>query len=228
MIYESVDATKFGYSNSFYILEFEDILRGVVVCSNHINLSGITLPNDENKIRNIIVKNFLKVESFKKAHFNLASYHFDYEVIENEGRTDIRILPIKTYINDEAYFIIECKRLDNKNLLGITGLNAEYVKNGICRFVTGYYSSYYGINGMIGFVVEDIDIDTNVININSLLGKDLTNDKNEQVNAYPIQEIEPIEIIEDFKYSYKSTHKAINQKEIDLYHLMLNFSNIIQ
>lgn len=228
MMFENIDTTKFGYSSSFYINEFEDILRGIIVCYNCINSSDLSLPNNENEIRNIMLKDYLKVESFKKAHFNLASYHFDYETIENTGRADIRILPVNPYINDEAYYIIECKRLKNQNLTGMTGLNAEYVQNGICRFVTGYYSSYFGINGMIGFVVESFEIDKNITHINSFLNKDLTNDRGENVNAMPIQEIKPIEISEDFKYSYTSTHQTVSQNEITLYHLMFNFSKQIQ
>ena len=227
-MFENINATNFGYSSSFYINEFEDILRGIIVCSNCINSSEIALSNNENEIRNIMLKDYLKVESFKKAHFNLASYHFDYETIENTGRADIRILPVNPYVTDEVYYIVECKRLNNQNLTGVTGLNAEYVKNGICRFVTGYYSSYFGINGMIGFVVDNLDIDNNITCLNSFLNKDLTNDREENVNAMPIQEIKAIEISEDFKYSYTSTHQTVSQNEITLYHLMFNFSKQTQ
>ncbi len=228
MMFENINAANFGFSSSFYLNEFEDILRGIIVCSNCINSSGVALPNDENKIRDVMLLKYLKNESFKNAHFNLASYHFDYETIENTGRADIRILPINKYINDEAYYIIECKRLNNQNLKGSTGLNAEYVQNGICRFVTSYYSSYFRINGMIGFVVDNLDIDNNITCLNLFLNKDLTNDRQENVNAMPIQEIKPIEISEDFKYSYTSTHQTVSLNEITLYHLMFNFSKQIQ
>ena len=228
MMFENINATKFGYSSSFYINEFEDILRGIIVCSHWINSSGVALTNNENEIRNVMLNNYLKVESFKKAHFNLASYHFDYETIENTGRADIRILPVNPYINDDAYFIIECKRINNQNTLGQTGLNAEYVKNGICRFVTGYYTSYFGINGLIGFIVEDIEIDKNVTHINTLLNQDLTNDRGVIVKAMPIQEIKPILISEGFNYSYTSAHQVSSQNKIVLYHLMLDFSKNIQ
>lgn len=228
MMFENIDTAKFAYSSLFYKNEFEDILRGIIVCYNWINSSDKKLPNNENEIRNVLLKDFLKVESFKKTYFNLASYHFDYETIENTGRADIRILPVNPYINDEAYYIIECKKLNNQNLGGETGLNAEYVKNGVCRFVTGYYSSYFGINGMIGFVVDDLDIDKNTAHINSFLNEDLTNDRGEKVNAKPIQEIKPIEIYDEFKYSYTSTHQVDSENEITLYHLMFNFSKQIQ
>jgi hypothetical protein len=224
MMFESLDASSYYYSSSFYQNEFEDILRGIIVCYNCINSSRLSLPNDENEIRDVMLNNYLKVEHFKREHFNLANYHFDYETIEKTGRADIRILPVNPYINDKAYYIIECKRLDNQNLTGITGLNAEYTKNGICRFVTEYYTSFFGINGMIGFVVENFDIDKNIVHINSFLNQDLTNAKGENVNAMPVQEITPIEISADFNYSFKSTHKTTVQNEIVLYHLMFDFS----
>ncbi|MBG0783072.1 MAG: hypothetical protein H0S84_12450 [Bacteroidales bacterium] len=227
-MFENIDASIFNYSFSFYQNEFEEILRGIIVCYKCINSSGLSLKNNENDIRDAMLNNYLKVEHFKREHFNLVNYHFDSETIENTGRADIRILPVNPYINDKAYYIIECKRLNNQNLTGMTGLNAEYVKNGICRFVTGYYSSYFGINGMIGFVVENFEIDKNITHINSFLNKNLTNDRGKNVNAMPIQKIKPIEISEDFKYSYTSTHQTVSQNEITLYHLMFNFSKQIQ
>lgn len=227
-MFKNINATNFGYNSTFYLNEFEDILRGIVLCYQCINSSEVTLPNNENEIRNIMLKDYLKVESFKKAHFNLANYHFDYETIENIGRADIRILPVNPYINDESYYIIECKRVDNQNVTGITGLNAEYVKNGICRFVSGYYSSYFRINGMIGFVVENFDFDKNITNINSFLNNNLINDRGENVNTMFTREIKVIELSKDFKYSYTSTHQTVSQNEIILYHLMFNFSAQMQ
>jgi hypothetical protein len=81
---------------------------------------------------------------------------------------------------------------------------------------------------MIGFVVENFEIDKNITHINSFLNKNLTNDRGKNVNAMPIQKIKPIEISEDFKYSYTSTHQTVSQNEITLYHLMFNFSKQIQ
>lgn len=228
MMFESISATNFKHSGSFYTNEFEDILRGMIVCYQCIYSSRVKLPNDENEIRNVMLKDYLKVKSFKESHFNLANYQFDLETIENSGRTDIRILKVNPYIDDYEYFVIECKRLNSKNLSGTTSLNSEYVKNGICRFVSGYYSSYFGLNGMIGFVVDDLDIVNNITNLNSFLHKDLINEKQETVNAKAVQEIKQIELYESFRYSYTSTHKTSSEREITLYHLMFDFSNNIQ
>lgn len=228
MMFENLDASSFNYSFAYYQKEFEKVLSGVIMCYNCINLSEISLPNNENEIRDIMLDNYLKVDSFKRAHFNLANYHFDYETVENRGRADIRILPVNPYLEDKAYYIIECKRLDSKKTKRISGLNAEYVKNGVCRFVTGYYSSHFSINGMIGFVIEDIDIDENRHHINSFFDKNLINDRKEQVNANITQKMEPTVINPEFKYSYTSKHRLSNQNEIVLYHLMFDFSKNIQ
>ncbi|GAQ13479.1 hypothetical protein MODO_1134 [Myroides odoratimimus] len=228
MIFTELNAAGYEHNITFYQNEFEDILRGIIVCYNNICSSNITLPNDENEIRNVILRNYLKNNSFKKANFNLSNYHFDYETIENKGRADIRILPINPYLDDHAYYIIECKRLRNQNLNGTTGLNAEYVKNGVCRFVTDYYSSYFSTNGMIGFVVDDMCIDKNIYNLNSLLIQDLINDRKETVNAKLSQEMISIKLSNEFDYSYKSKHKLSTQNEVTLYHLMFNFSTEIQ
>lgn len=227
-MFKNLDASNFNYNSAFYQNEFEKVLLGVIMCYNCINFSEVSLPNDENKIRDIMLNKYLKVESFKRAHSNLANYHFDYETVENRGRADIRILPINPYLGDKAYYIIECKRLDNKNTKGISGLNAEYVKNGVCRFVTDYYSSYFNINGMIGFVVEGVNIDENRHHINSFFDKNLINDKKEQVNAITIQKMEQIVINPDFKYSYTSKHRLADQNEVVLYHLIFDFSKNIQ
>jgi len=228
MRYTKLSATGYEYSAAFYQKEFEDILRGIIVCCRNICSSDISLPNNENEIRNIIIRDYLKIEDFKRAHFNLSKYHFDYETVENYGRADIRILPVNPYLNDHAYYVIECKRLDRRNLKGATGLNAEYVKNGICRFVTGYYSSYFKINGMIGFFVESMLFEENINNLNTLLSENLINDKGDTVNASHLQEITPTNIIPDFNFSYISTHRINDQDNLILYHLMIDFSKNIQ
>lgn len=228
MKFTELNASGYQHNAAFYQSEFEDILRGIIVCYDEIYASGIQLPNDENKIRDVMLNNYLKKEDFKRKNSNLSDYHFDMETIENEGRADIRILPVNPYIEDEAYYIIECKRIDSKNLIGNSGLNAEYIKNGICRFTSEYYSSYFRINGMIGFVVEKLDIGQNVLNINSILNKDFINDRNIKVNAHVLKKITPVSLSSGFKYSYTSEHQASKHGTISLYHLMFNFSNNIQ
>lgn len=226
MMFKDINATNFDYCTPFYINEFEDILRGIIVCYQCINSSEVKLPNDENGIRNCILTKYLKEQEFKERH-KLTNYLFIAEQPINEGRVDISVFS-RNQLDIDTFYVIECKRLNNQNLSGTTGLNSEYVKNGICRFVSDYYPSHFGINGMIGFVVDNLDIDSNIANLNSFLNKDLINDKKETVNAKAVQEIKQIELYESFRYSYTSTHKTRSEREITLYHLMFDFSNNIQ
>jgi hypothetical protein len=226
---ELLNASGYPFASTDYRKEFEKILSKIIVCYNLMIVDNISLTNDENYIRDILLINYLNDNPTRKK-IELTDFLFDREVPEGKslGRTDIKIQTLNTFQDTSAYYIIECKKLKNQNLTGIAGLNAEYVKNGICRFVTNYYSSYFGINGMIGFVVDNLDIDNNIACLNSLLHNDLTNGKGENVNAMPIQGLKPIEISEDFKYSYTSIHQTVSQNEITLYHLMFNFSKQIQ
>ena len=107
----------------------------------------LKLPNDENKIRSIMLEEYINKQ---KVPHNMLGYKFELEVPENYagngkyiGRVDIRSLLKSDFEKDDAYYIVECKRID-----GSADLNKKYVKEGVARFVTGKYSSYYGRNIM--------------------------------------------------------------------------------
>ncbi len=229
MTNKELDASGFEDSELFWRNEFFSILNGVITCYNRLVSSGIVFNKNikENDIRDRMLDGYLKKQAFKESNYNLQFFHFDAEAKEDHGKTDIRILPIKNYVNDNAYYIIECKLLKSINPKGISGLNAKYVKDGICRFTTNYYSSYYSLNGMIGFVIDNMNIDENVKNINFLLDKDFVNDKKRTVNARPLRYIAKVPLTSDFEFSYSSSHQVDEQKTIDLFHLMFNFSNNI-
>ena len=168
-----LDASSFNYSQTRKDLYLEFVLTKCIIVYNTILNSGISLVNDENLIRDEFLK-YLQDFDFKVKN-ELRNLKFDKETVENTGRVDIRILPTKNeYVNDRAYYIIECKRLNTTNPKGTTGLNAEYVKNGICRFSTGYYSSYFGCSAMFGFLVEPVNTQKDIVNnINSMLNTNL-------------------------------------------------------
>ena len=215
----SFKADSFKHAPQTYRREFEGILIGIIRCYKLILKNKIRIPNNENEIRDIFLKNYLKKQDIKK-QLNLLDYRFDRETLEDNsnGRVDIRILSKNDFENDDAYYVIECKRLDNENLNGISGLNAEYVKNGILRFTTGRYSTYYGLSGMIGFIVKPLDISNNIININTLLKKPEFSDAN------TITKLKSFNFIQNFNQSYLSIHKPNNKPNIGIYHLMFDFS----
>ena len=223
-----LDASSFDYSRTRKDSLFELVLTKCIIVYNTILNSGISLVNDENLIRDEFLK-YLKDYDFKVKN-ELKHLIFDKEIPEITGRVDIRILPTKDeYVNDSAYYIIECKRLNAANLKGLRGLKAEYVKNGICRFSTGYYSSYFGCNAMFGFLVEPVNTQKDIVNnINSMLNIDFINAQGQSVNANATQQMQHENFAGGYSYSYMSKHTHSSGNELTLYHLMFDFSNNIQ
>jgi hypothetical protein len=217
-----INASFFIPSSEIYEKEFENILTGITACYQMMVNDNTTVPNDENGIRDILRKDYLNNRQIRDQIGFTGKYNVDREVPEDNdmGRVDIKIITQNTLTEPEAYYIIECKRLDNQNLTGRTGLNAKYITDGIMRFVKRKYSAYYRINGMIGFVVEQMDISANITNINNLLKKNFDDANTETV----LTSLYFIEFIEDFEYQYYSIHKDIKDRKIKLYHLMFDFS----
>ena len=223
-----LDASSFNYSQTRKDLYLEFVLTKCIIVYNTILNSGISLVNDENLIRDEFLK-YLQDFDFKVKN-ELRNLKFDKETVENTGRVDIRILPTKNeYVNDRAYYIIECKRLNTTNPKGTTGLNAEYVKNGICRFSTGYYSSYFGCSAMFGFLVEPVNTQKDIVNnINSMLNTNFIDAQGQSVNANAIQQMQYENFADGYSYSYVSKHTYCSGDELVLYHLMFDFSKNIQ
>ncbi|WP_035237643.1 hypothetical protein [Desulfobacter vibrioformis] len=215
---QPLDASVFIESANFKLAEFQDILSKIVECYKLMMSDGILVNNDENEIRDVLHRDYLNNNSIRNS-LGLTDYLFDPEVPEanTQGRTDIKIQTPDTFLDTFAYYIIECKRLDNGNPSGRTGLNAKYIKNGIMRFVEGKYSTYCKLNGMIGFIVETMDINKNIQHINWLLDS-----KYFQTNT--LEKLSSQLFIQDFKYQYCSVHKDLKNNKFSLYHLMLDFS----
>jgi len=219
-MYSDLNASNYKYNNTFFNSEFEYILSKIIVCYNLMISDGVKLNNDENLIRDVLYLDYLN-DNIVRNKIGLKNYYFDREIQEDRtnGRTDIRVISPNSFVDTSAYYIIECKRLDSKNVSGLSGLNAEYIIEGICRFTSSLYTTYYKTNGMIGFVVEAIDIDKNITSINALLS-----------NAFPqantMQLISHRLLNKDFDFSYYSIHNK-NNNEIIIYHLMFDFQNNI-
>ena len=178
----------------YFQTEFEKLLDSIYGCYEEMLLDKINVPNnDENEIRDRLLIDYLN-NNLQRVKFKLLDFLFDPEVPVNSGRSDIKISTKNTFENTDAYYIIECKRLD-----GYSTLNKEYQKNGINRFLTTKYPSHYKINGMIGFIVKEIDIDANMKKIGNFFN-----------------------LIEKDKL-YNSDHE-----DLKIYHLMMDFSNNIK
>jgi hypothetical protein len=216
-----LSAVGYRFNAINYTKEFQRILRGVFICYTMMLRDKVELPNDENKIRDKLLDCYLNDDAVRN-RADLIWYSFNKEVPEKNGRIDIKVEIKNPFISTKAYYIIECKRLENKNLTGISGLNAEYINNGIYRFVSKYYSTYHSVNAMIGFVVEKMNICKNIRNVNALL-------KNSRLNSCnTTQEIQQETFIPDFKCHYSSVHNDCDNESFTLYHLMFDFSDNIK
>lgn len=221
MIFTELNASGYEYNGIFYNAEFEDVLSKIIICYNFMIADNVSITNDENAIRDVLLINYLKDNSIRKK-IKLTDYLFDREVPEDRsiGRTDLKIQTLNTFQDTSAYYIIECKRLNAINLSGTTGLNAKYIKDGMCRFASTTYSTHYKTNGMIGFVVEPVDISANVASINNLLANNFS-------EANTTQNLQYREIVTDFSFSYCSCHN-VSEDNVLLYHLMFDLSKNIQ
>lgn len=198
----NLDATPFIPAVNNYQSEFQDLIAKIYLCCELMLLDKVELPyNNENGIRDILLFKYLNNNELRQ-RFGLINFLFDPEVPVNNGRSDIKVSTKNTFIDTNAYYVIECKRLDGKSTL-----NKAYVEDGINRFTTNYksknheyyYPSNYGFNGMIGFVIKNININDNMVKIGNFF-----------------------DIIENHKL-YCSNHKKCK-----LFHLMMNISTLCE
>lgn len=217
-MFNNLDATNFSGSIPFYDVNFEDVLSKITICYNKMIVDYFTIENDENSIRDTLLLKYLKNDIIREEVGLIDLYNFEREVQEDEseGRTDIKVTTRDTFKTQKAYYTIECKRLDNINTTGKSGLNAKYISNGIERFISKKYSSYYRVNAMIGFIVDKLDIHKNTENINSLL------QSNKDINT--TKEITKSSFIKDFEYHYHSEHLDKENQKLKIYHLMFDFN----
>jgi hypothetical protein len=166
------------------------------------------VPKHEDEITRILVDKYL---------IKLDSYTFKREKGNNLGIVDIYI--VEDFSNDKPDFIIECKVLNNTNLQGVNGRNAEYIKNGIYRFLNGHYSldNNFYINAMVGFIIDDLDFIKNIDNLN-LVSKNIIGEVVDITKEITLEE----------PNLYKSIYRTIREKNFTIYHLMMDFSKSIK
>ena len=177
----------------------------------------LRLPNNENKIRSIMLKEYMNKQ--KSAH-GMLGYKFELEVPENylwggrhKGRVDIRVLLKSDFEKDDAYYIIECKRIS-----GSSTLNKVYVTDGVARFLTEKYSSYYGRNIMLGFVVKKIDISSNTKSIEEIQNTELS----QQMHGN-FEFIKNEGVSEIYKCMYQ-----LPSGDVELHHIFSDYSSIME
>jgi hypothetical protein len=110
MIDTELNAVGYIYNTTNYKAEFQRVLCGVFACYTMMLKDNISVPNDENEIRNRLLFDYLQNDNIRN---NIGlDYLFDGEVLEpTGGKVDLKIQSIKTLTKSEAYYIIECKLL---------------------------------------------------------------------------------------------------------------------
>ncbi|MFC2155136.1 hypothetical protein ACFLRB_01420 [Acidobacteriota bacterium] len=129
---------------------------------------------------------------------------------KKKNRIDITII-YSLQLGFEKRLGIECKRLKNDS-----DLCREYYKEGIKRFITGYYSEAMPLAGMIGYIQEG-----NIFKIISAINKYL--DQHTTIQLLAEEKID--EILEHTYSSIHNKNKALGR--IKLYHMMLDYVDLI-
>ena len=60
MKFTTLDASSYNYKGIFYNAEFENLLSKIIACYYLMLASKIRLSNNENKIRDVLLINYLK------------------------------------------------------------------------------------------------------------------------------------------------------------------------
>jgi len=183
----------------------------------------VILPNGKEKpeeyIRNVFLdKKYMRNKKLKR-EFDVSDLEFLPETGEIKNRQiigyhDFRVSGLGRKILSEAdediYFSIECKRLNNAKQSP-----EKYVNEGIIRYTTGKYSDFMPIAGMIAFI-EDKHFDYSN-EIDKILKKH--------------KSIQTVQFFTQSKVSndiYKSKHlKNKNKHQISINHFLFDFSTII-
>ncbi|WMX15268.1 hypothetical protein [Aureispira sp. CCB-E] len=218
-MFDDLNATFFKFALPFYSVNFETLLSKIINCYQMMIEDDVSLRNDENSIRDVLLLSYLK-DNMIRRKLSIMHWQFEREVQEKHsvGRTDIKVTSVNNLLNQEAYYTFECKRLDDKNLSKTYGLNGKYIKDGIKRFTDKYYLSHYRVNAMIGFVVKKININTNILEINKLLKGSFSQIKTET-------NLVQSDIVKGFEHLYESNHLDIDNDRLKIYHLMFDFSD---
>lgn len=216
-----ISASNYKNRSIFKNNVLTDILIKIYYCFEDMKNKKSILENNENSIRDHLLKNYLHNNNYRHKHGLL--FHFNREVPEDDtiGRVDIKIETPDTLEDTKAYYIIECKRLDNINQKGKTGLNAKYIEEGMHRFIYEKYSSLMNTNAMLGFIVDKLDINHNCACINTVMKTHFP-----EINI--LKELTNCSDKYNIDYFYYSEHKKEKSgSDLKIYHLMIDLSDLV-
>ena len=207
---------EIGKQNFFNLI----ILRIAQCCAKmreDCKTTGEKLYNHEDKISNRLVERYLDMNDLGLRFVLQKPEHYDAETDTYKGRTDITVVSADWLKNRDAYYIIECKRIDGGN-----ELNKKYVSEGVSRFVVSpepKYSSYYGKSIMLGYIVQAITVGANIDKIDKLQRKLLIGVTIGNMCL----------VYEDGKgfYRYQCLYQSKNNLNVELSHLFYDFSDVV-
>ena len=168
------------------------------MCKNSFQFSNF----NEEKIRDILLFDYLKVDSYREK-YNIYNLRFNKETEINKhkkNKVDIIIENlIEDYGNQDLHLIIECKKL-YKNYNSESKLKKHYVSEGVERFEKEIYTSPFNKSIFVNFI---IDYSCDWLNI---------------IKSFFIK---PLPIENNFleMNSFKTKHK----KNLEIYHLFMDF-----
>ncbi len=157
----------------------------------------------EDQRRNLLIKEIRNhKKKFNFDHVISQLEPFDEETGMTLGRTDITVF-IDSMTDEGITF--ECKRF-LKNEICASHINAEYVQNGLNRFISGKYPIPYDCAGMISFVESGDSCK-------------LFNRLNDKFNFNNLSM--------EYKFNFIAESEEIdnNENKFKVFHLILNFSN---
>lgn len=203
--------------------DFEQISDYIVESCNMLSVDyrhqRKRMPNHENTIRNILLEEYLD-DDRRRTNHGMGDYRFIPETQEHyngqgdyTGRADIRIMLKTDFEKRDAYYLVECKRLD-----GSRNMNKEYVEEGVARFVSRKYSAYYGKGMMLGFVVRQMNIFQNAQEIECL--------QNTSAELSMHGKFEALEIRTSQEVYSCAYH--LQGGELELRHVFVDFSGVVK
>ena len=196
----------------------ENMLECFELMRQDCERNSVKISNNEICIRDYLFYNYLNNDAVMRA-IGFDDFLFIPEVPENYvdnrpiGRADLQVFSTERFRHRERYFIIECKRVD-----GNLTLDREYIDEGIRRFVgeSPKYTSFYKVNGMLGFVVREFDIDQNTDRINQLLKSD-----------YSDIHVKDYLHTGSIPHTYISSHGETGHEQITLIHAFPNCVSLL-
>jgi hypothetical protein len=157
----------------------------------YTELIGVCIENGDSSIRPI----------HEKAH---------KKIKKSPGRTPTIDLCFRDEWDSESYLGFECKKLENNDKSRLD----DYIKGGICRFLTGAYSKKCSIGSMIGYIIDE--------NIEKIASEIKSRVDNTSCN----QKMERTTIINGHSEQYKSGHsRIIDKSPFVIFHLFFSFNH---